>query len=88
MKATPFGKATLLAAVTCGLLVGACGQEVSPQTAPAGGSDRSSVKSGRAGTGAEPVKGPDFTLATFDGSGFRLADHRGTPVVLNFWESW
>jgi cytochrome oxidase Cu insertion factor (SCO1/SenC/PrrC family) len=31
---------------------------------------------------------PDFKLETFDGATFRLSDHRGTPVVLNFWESW
>ncbi len=30
---------------------------------------------------------PDFTLETDDGT-FRLADHRGQVVVLNFWASW
>lgn len=39
---------------------------------------------------AEPTTAAarDFTVETFDGEQFRLADHRGTPVVLNFWESW
>lgn len=31
---------------------------------------------------------PDFTVETFEGEAFSLAEHRGTPVVLNFWESW
>lgn len=33
-------------------------------------------------------KAPAFTVETFDGEAFSLAEHRGTPVVLNFWESW
>lgn len=31
---------------------------------------------------------PDFTITTFDGERFSLGEQRGTPVVLNFWESW
>jgi hypothetical protein len=31
---------------------------------------------------------PDFTVTTFAGEEFRLAEQRGSPVVLNFWESW
>lgn len=31
---------------------------------------------------------PDFSVETFDGETFSLAEQRGTPVVLNFWESW
>jgi len=31
---------------------------------------------------------PDFSFETFEGEGFSLAEQRGTPVVLNFWESW
>lgn len=30
----------------------------------------------------------DFELVMFDGSTFRLSDHRGEVVVLNFWASW
>jgi peroxiredoxin len=32
--------------------------------------------------------GHDFTVETFDGQTFTMSDHRGKPVVLNFWESW
>lgn len=31
---------------------------------------------------------PDFTLTLLDGGVFRLAEHRGQGVVLNFWASW
>ncbi len=31
---------------------------------------------------------PDFTLKTLDGKSFNLREHRGTPVVLNFWATW
>lgn len=36
----------------------------------------------------DPEPAPDFELANFDGSTFRLSDHRGQIVVLNFWASW
>jgi cytochrome c biogenesis protein CcmG, thiol:disulfide interchange protein DsbE len=31
---------------------------------------------------------PSFTVTTFAGERFSLEEMRGTPVVLNFWESW
>jgi thiol-disulfide isomerase/thioredoxin len=31
---------------------------------------------------------PDFELLDLDGETFRLADHRGQVVVLNFWATW
>lgn len=31
---------------------------------------------------------PAFSVTTFEGEVFSLAEQRGTPVVLNFWESW
>ena len=37
-------------------------------------------------TPANPA--PDFSVESFDGQTFSLAEQRGTPVVLNFWESW
>mgnify|MGYP006279514847 FL=1 len=33
-------------------------------------------------------KAPDFTLERMNGDSFRLADHRGEVVVVNFWATW
>lgn len=31
---------------------------------------------------------PDFSLELFDGSTFQLSDHRGKPILINFFASW
>ncbi len=38
--------------------------------------------------GRRQYAAPDFRVSTFDHGRFHLRAHRGTPVVLNFWESW
>ena len=40
------------------------------------------------GEAAARQPAPDFEMTTFDGSTFRLADHRGKVVVMNIWASW
>ncbi len=37
---------------------------------------------------AEPKKAREFSIELFDGATFRLSEHRGSPIVLNFWASW
>jgi cytochrome c biogenesis protein CcmG/thiol:disulfide interchange protein DsbE len=41
-------------------------------------------------TSAPAIKeaAPDFTLQLFDGGSFRLSDHKGKAVVINFFASW
>ncbi len=40
---------------------------------------------------ASPLVGkpaPEFSLTTFDGAQFRLADQRGKVVIVNWWNEW
>ena len=58
-----------------------------------GGSGPSSEDAGGAvdapREGPRPTEpAPDFAVTTFEGDRFALGEQRGTPVVLNFWESW
>jgi cytochrome oxidase Cu insertion factor (SCO1/SenC/PrrC family) len=81
MRSVAIKYALVLAAA--GLALSACGTQV--------GSTRSEGTSagaerGREEGSSEPA--PDFTVETFDGHSFTLSEQRGTPVVLNFWESW
>ncbi len=85
---TPAVRHRLVAAIAAAmLLVASCGgaetppQAESPSNAPPAGNGNSSD------SGSKDLA-PDFSVQTFDGEAFRLSDHRGTPVVLNFWESW
>lgn len=50
------------------------------------GDDKPAAGSG--GGSGKGDNGHDFTVQTFDGQTFTMSDHRGQPVVLNFWESW
>lgn len=71
------------------LLLGACGtNETGSPTSSV--TDAADPGSGRNQTqGAAPKDpAPDFTVTTFEGEAFSLGEQRGTPVVLNFWESW
>ena len=64
----------LMAVAAVGLLVTGCD---------------SSTRQAEGPRAAERVmRAPDFSVETFEGPVFSLAEQRGTPVVLNFWESW
>lgn len=43
-------------------------------------------KPGAVELAADPA--PEFEIETFSGDTFAIRDELGTPVVLNFWESW
>lgn len=58
-----------------------------------GSSDRSGTPrdGGKPATARERCSSncaPDFSVTTFTGERFALAQHHGKVVVLNFWESW
>jgi hypothetical protein len=70
----------------------ATGADTAPdETTPGREGDSTSKppRSSAPGSG-QPVEdpAPEFEVQTFDGQSFSLAEQRGTPVVLNFWESW
>jgi cytochrome c biogenesis protein CcmG/thiol:disulfide interchange protein DsbE len=44
------------------------------------------ARAGRTQPNSGPA--PDFSLQTFDGGTFSLADQRGQIVIINFWASW
>lgn len=71
---------TIVLATACGSTV-----EGDPVAAP----DSAPVEQGKEDkSGPRGNTAPDFTVTTFEGERFSLAEQRGTPVVLNFWESW
>ena len=43
---------------------------------------------GRSGETRVGKPAPDFSMLLLDGTEFRLSDHPGSPVVINFWASW
>ena len=84
-----------LTIIVVGLAIGACGTVENPQgtdlapAAPASptgpdGSDKDRKRD------HDPVANPapDFSVTTFEGARFSLSEQRGSPIVLNFWESW
>lgn len=72
------------------VLVAAAGCGGMQQPSPAAPPPERSAKSPGKETPQEARRdaAPDFTITTFTGDRFSLAEQRGTPVVLNFWESW
>lgn len=82
----------LLVVLCLALIAGACGAaEETPETAP-GALPSSRAESSEASedkkSTAPEDPAPDFSVTTFEGETFALGEQRGTPVVLNFWESW
>lgn len=79
------------------LVLGACGSAAPRATSTSDEADTAQTPEprrrddDRPGTGSRskrPAPEHDFSVTTFAGDAFRLSDHLGTPVVINFWESW
>jgi cytochrome oxidase Cu insertion factor (SCO1/SenC/PrrC family) len=85
-------RCALKAGIVAAVLLAACGDAsttpptsdrvATPQTPPATSPDEAS------GTDRAADAAPDVTVTTFQGDRFSLADHRGMPVVINFFDSW
>jgi len=75
--------ATAFVVVSMMLTLGACAGEAADDT-PDGRETRPLEEPDESAAEAAP----DFSFETFEGKTFSLAEQRGTPVVLNFWESW
>jgi thiol-disulfide isomerase/thioredoxin len=79
----------LLAVLLAAPLAGCAGTD-SVQAGP-GGDDSRYVAGNGTTEVIEPARrrpAPQITGTTFDGAAYRLSDHRGKAVVINFWASW
>ena len=47
-----------------------------------------SPATGRSGETRIGKPAPEFAMRLLDGGEFRLSDHQGVPLVINFWASW
>lgn len=65
------------------IFLGACAGETSGNA-----TDGPEARSGEETDESAASEAPDFSFETFEGDSFSLAEQRGTPVVVNFWESW
>lgn len=77
-----------LVAATAGLLAGCAGAPA--DQGPAGGDSRFVAGDGSTQViaPAERRPAPQVTGTTLDDRPYRLSDHRGKTVVVNFWASW
>ena len=81
---------SLLLVIAVILVAAGCGTSDTAPPRPSGGNDTpDAIRSrDRQSDGPPANAAPDFTVETFTGERFSLGEQRGTPVVLNFWESW
>jgi peroxiredoxin len=70
--------AAVIAVAVLGLSPGGCG----------GSPSAASVAPIQVYDAGKRAAAPDLTGTLLDGGSFRLADHKGEVVVLNFWASW
>jgi len=72
------------ALVVLAMLALACADPLTEQAASSGRSEKATAEQPAAGDGE--VR--DFSVTSFSDKDFTLSAQRGSPVVLNFFESW
>jgi cytochrome c biogenesis protein CcmG/thiol:disulfide interchange protein DsbE len=77
------GVVAVVGGITTWVLVAAGADEASAPPTPDGPMCEVAVE-----PAATPDAAPAFRVPGLDGGCIDLADHRGKPVVLNFWASW
>ncbi len=80
-----------LVGAACGSESSPVAQDPTPDSSSTASPDRKAPEEKeKADETAAPVAdpAPDFEVETFVGDTFALREQKGTPVVLNFWESW
>lgn len=80
------------------MVLAACagdGEDVQVESTGASPAAQGSVPAGESAYGLDQETGqsfgpaaPDFTLTTMAGEPFKLSEHAGQVVVLNFWATW
>jgi len=83
--------------ILAAVLLAGCGGSPAPSSAPAAretpvtsppATPEDEAASGTTQDEPAPDAAPDIMVTTFEGERFALADHRGMPVVINFFDSW
>jgi cytochrome oxidase Cu insertion factor (SCO1/SenC/PrrC family) len=86
------GRRSWLTIIFAGLALAACGGDSPQATDPAPATSATPTDDPAQNRNRSPDPpanpAPDFTVTTFEGTRFSLSEQRGSPVVLNFWESW
>jgi hypothetical protein len=85
MRANPVRFKPVVVCATAVVVLTACGGAATTTETNTRSAPESTPSEKGSGT---RVPAPDFSFETFQGKTFSLAEQRGTPVVLNFWESW
>lgn len=70
------------------LCVGACNQKETAIEAPPAPEIKTAAEPASPPAPAKKPDVPTLEVTTYDGKPYRLADHRGKWVVVNFWATW
>lgn len=75
---------------TAAVLLAACaGEEPTPEPAEPSLPEEQAPEAGaELDFSDDPEPAPDFERPLYDGEVFRLSDHEGEVVVINFWATW